>query len=93
VILGYHGCKPEFAESLIRGETPLPDWRPSVNDYDWLGSGIYFWEHAPHRARDWMGKGGVVGAIINLGYCLDLTDTWATGLLAQQFEIVRKSYE
>ena len=25
----------------------------SRNSYDWLGSGIYFWENAPCRAMDW----------------------------------------
>ena len=92
-VLGYHGCHPDFAEALIRGEKSIAEWEPSTNDWDWLGHGIYFWEFAPHRARDWMGKGGVVGAVIQLGNCLDLTDIAATGLLAQQFEVVRKVYQ
>jgi hypothetical protein len=91
-ILGYHGCKPSFAEALIRGEIPIADWKPSENEWDWLGHGIYFWEEAPIRARDWQGKGGVVGAIIQLGNCLDLTDIEATELLSVQFEALRKLY-
>jgi hypothetical protein len=27
--------------------------KPSGNDYDWLGSGIYFWEYGDRRALDW----------------------------------------
>jgi hypothetical protein len=92
-ILGYHGCDPEFAEALICGGMSIAEWEPSTNDWDWLGHGIYFWEYAPLRARDWMGKGGVVGAYINLGNCLDLTDLDATELLAKQFEAVRKIHE
>jgi hypothetical protein len=92
-VLGYHGCDPDFAEALIRGETSIAEWQPSTNDWDWLGHGIYFWEFAPYRARDWMDKGGVVGAVIQLGHCLDLTDIRATGTLAQQFEVVRKLYQ
>ena len=92
-VLGYHGCDPDFAEALIRGEASIAEWQPSTNDWDWLGHGIYFWEFAPYRARDWMGKGGVVGAVIQLGNCLDLTDITATALLAQQFEEVRKVYQ
>ncbi|MEW4569382.1 hypothetical protein AB1L88_16075 [Tautonia sp. JC769] len=80
VVLGYHGCEPEFADALIAGELPVSEWKPSENPFDWLGRGIYFWEYAPERAKAW-GKGGVVGALIQLGKCLDLTDTGYTMLL------------
>jgi hypothetical protein len=53
VVLGYHGCRPDFADALVSGALPVRDWRPSQNPYDWIGHGIYFWEHAPERARDW----------------------------------------
>ena len=42
VVLGYHSCAPDFAESLISGETTIEEWRSSDNPYDWLGHGIYF---------------------------------------------------
>jgi hypothetical protein len=59
------------------------------NDYDWLGSGVYFWESNPARALDWARhlqksrRGSprsivepyVVGAVLELGYCLDLIST------------------
>ena len=58
----------------------------STNEYDWLGSGVYFWEANPLRglefARELLvrrrGKPSeiiepyVVGAVIKLGFCLDL---------------------
>lgn len=44
-ILGYHGCDEAVAEKVLAGE----DFKPSDNDYDWLGSGIYFWEANPQR--------------------------------------------
>jgi len=61
---------------------------PSSNDYDWLGDGIYFWEHNAQRAYDFavmmsdqphpsgqkIKKPAVVGAVINLGHCLNLLD-------------------
>jgi hypothetical protein len=85
-VLGYHGCDESVAEELIAGEA----FRPSDNDYDWLGHGIYFWESNPARAldftRDLKLRGAnietpyVVGAVIDLGYCLDLTST--TGINA-----------
>jgi len=85
-VLGYHGCDKSVAEELIAGET----FRPSDNDYDWLGHGIYFWESNPARALDFtmdinlrsvnIETPYVVGAVIDLGYCLDLTST--TGINA-----------
>ncbi len=77
-VLGYHGCDHSVAESLLAGKPFLP----STNDHDWLGSGIYFWETNPQRGLDWarqlkernrkIKKPDVVGAVIDLGYCLDL---------------------
>jgi hypothetical protein len=59
---------------------------PSKNSYDWLGHGIYFWEANPKRglefARELARKPrssskvknpAVIGAVIDLGLCLDLT--------------------
>jgi hypothetical protein len=69
----------------------LEAWQPSHNPYDWLGHGIYFWEFAPSRAKVWGGKGGVVGAVIQLGLCLDLTDVQHTNLLRQGYKAVRQT--
>lgn len=83
-ILGYHGCDAVTAERVLAGEPFIP----STNDYDWLGHGIYFWEANPRRGLDFArelaalprGRGAVkspavVGAVIDLGLCLDLTTT------------------
>ena len=79
-VLGYHGCDASIAKKLIDGET----FKKSNNDYDWLGPGIYFWEANPRRGLDFAReyahrKSGsiktptVVGAVVELGHCLDLT--------------------
>src|SRR5271165_4419641 len=91
IVLGYHGCEVSLAEALIRGEVRVEDWQPSQNPYDWLGHGIYFWEFAPHRALTWAGRGGVVGAVIHLGLCLDLTDVNYTNLLRTGYKLVRRA--
>ena len=91
IVLGYHGCTAEFAEAILRGELPLSQWQPSANPYDWLGRGIYFWEYAPERARAW-GEGGVIGAVIQLGRCLDLTDLRYTDLLLPAYQAVKKAF-
>ena len=90
-ILGFHGCDAAVGEAILRGETP--HLKPSKNDYGWLGSGIYFWEGNPARALQFAhqcaqgslsSKGQindpfVLGAVINLGHCLDLADSSAIG--------------
>ncbi|MDQ0391032.1 hypothetical protein [Labrys monachus] len=79
-ILGYHGCDKAVAEDLLAGKP----FRPSNNDYDWLGPGIYFWEANPQRGLDFaieLSKRKrssvkiptVIGAILDLGLCLDMT--------------------
>ncbi|MBQ7746490.1 MAG: hypothetical protein IJT92_03455 [Spirochaetia bacterium] len=86
LIIGYHGCPKDIIEEVIHNRKPL---KPSKNDYDWLGNGIYFWENDPERALEWAretckrkgGEPGVVGAVINLGNCLDFTSRKALKLL------------
>ena len=74
-MLGYHGCENVVAESVFGGKASVSK---SSNDYDWLGSGSYFWEADPQRALEWARERKcenptVVGAVIDLGNCLDLT--------------------
>jgi len=93
IVLGYHGCNTpdsvEFARRLFDGTASVAEWQPSDNPYDWLGRGIYFWEHAPERARRWAGEdGSVIGAVIQLGRCFDLTDVRYTGLLRAAYDEV-----
>jgi hypothetical protein len=38
---------------LLLGGSPVNQWQPSTNEWDWLGHGIYFWEHSPERALRW----------------------------------------
>lgn len=73
-VLGYHGCDRSIAEPIITGKDEL---KPSESVYDWLGEGIYFWEADPERAIEWSREHGhkepfVLGAVIDLGECLDL---------------------
>ncbi len=86
-VLGYHGCDESVAEKLLSGTR----FNDSENEYDWLGSGVYFWEANPRRglefARDLMAQKAskikqpaVVGAVIDLRLCLDLLSS--TGVAA-----------
>ncbi len=79
-VLAYHGCDRRVGENLLAGKKAP---RPSDNDYDWLGPGVYFWESNPDRAlefaREKRRRGDkvhdpfVIGAVVDLGLCLDLT--------------------
>lgn len=76
---------------------PMPKWlsdcsptrssRSQPTNYDWLGTGVYFWEHGAKRAlrfaHDQKKRGKVknptvIGALIQLGNCFDLLDTQFT---------------
>ena len=81
--VGFHGCDQSVVDKVVAGEDNL---LASTNDYDWLGNGIYFWENNEERAMEWavelskrkyssIKKPAVIGAIIDLGYCFDLTDS------------------
>ena len=81
-IFGYHGCDSRVADAVLAGKAKL---LASENTYDWLGHGIYFWEHGPARAFEWaeqqsrrkgskIKRPSVIGAVIQLGNCFDLLD-------------------
>ena len=102
--LGFHGCDKKVGQAIIAGKSTLI---PSKNVYDWLGSGIYFWENAPERAMTWakecaskptLTKGTifepfVVGALIDLGNCLNLTNTGYSELLKVTYQLLADSYQ
>ena len=79
MVYGFHGCDIYVKEHILNGG----HWRFSNNSYDWLGSGIYFWENDEKRAYEWakmlslqndkIKEPAVIGAKIDLGRCLDIT--------------------
>lgn len=93
-VLGYHGCDQTIGERVLSQQTEL---RESTNDYDWLGNGIYFWEGSPQRALEWarqvkanpqmsrskITKPFVIGAVLDLGNCLDLAESESIQLVQE----------
>ena len=78
------------------------DFLPSTNAYDWLGHGIYFWQANPDRALLWamnQQKRGrikepfVIGAVIDLGYCLDLTTTNGISAVRNGYQGLSSKFE
>lgn len=102
LVLGFHGCDRELGEAVLAGKVDL---KPSKNDYDWLGHGVYFWEHNPKRAiefaselkemdpRKKIREPFVIGAVIDLGRCLDLLDSKAIGIVKAGYHLLKTAHE
>lgn len=94
-VLGFHGCREEVAVDLISGTA----FQASQNDYDWLGSGVYFWLSDPERALSFVEEKfarertgdtpAVVGAVIDLGLCLDLSTAAGVDQVRQAYDGLR----
>ena len=84
LVFGFHVCDRKVRDRLLLTQN---NFKFSQNDYDWLGEGVYFFESDPIRA-DMFGEAVlaqpglsqgeikepvVLGAIIELAHCLDLT--------------------
>lgn len=93
-IMGYHSCDKELGMRLVNGKDEL---LPSTNAWDWLGKGIYFWENDPARALQYATENAagiqknrkaaktpfVIGAVIDLGKCLNLVEIEALEILSE----------
>jgi hypothetical protein len=73
-VYGYHGTSKQSAQEIIdRG------FNYSINDYDWLGTGVYFFQDAPIRALTWVKQrypdsAAVIKSELMLENCIDLLD-------------------
>lgn len=85
-VLGFHGTYRTTVHEILND--PSGHLKLSRNSWDWLGDGIYFWENDPiralafaHERAKWRGERrrpmAVIGAIIDLGMCLNLFDQYA----------------
>ena len=99
LVIGFHGCDRSVVEKVIAGKIELI---ASTNDYDWLGSGIYFWENNKERAWLWATElskrsnssiktPAVIGAVIDLGYCFDLTDSSYLQELKNAYDVLKET--
>lgn len=99
LIIGFHGCEEAIRNDIVSGSRML---KASRNKHDWLGAGFYFWESNYERAIDFAcnppGKikfesPSVLGAIIDLRFCLDLLNTADLKLIKQSYNTLAFSAE
>jgi hypothetical protein len=97
LIIGFHGCDEPVRNAIASGNTML---KASQNGHDWLGFGFYFWENNYDRALDFAihppGKKqiktpAVLGAVIDLEFCLDLMETKFIRLVKESYDNLRSS--
>lgn len=104
LVLGFHGCDESVGEAILADSRR--HLSHSLNDYDWLGGGIYFWENDPQRAyefaeekrdpkfgRNTVKQPFVIGAVIDLGLCCNLMDRKALTELKQSHGILQSVHE
>ncbi|MDA8254060.1 MAG: hypothetical protein M0Z99_00200 [Betaproteobacteria bacterium] len=98
-VLGFHGTEETIVEQVVTRQIAHLDH--SQGRYEWLGHGIYFWENDPQRALEWAQDGNVkkkikkpslVGAVIDLGLCLDLTTRTGLDEITQAHATLVESY-
>lgn len=101
-IIGFHGCDQSVADILLSSEQPT--FKKSTNNYDWLGNGMYFWENDPNRAWEYIcevqrrepgriTKPAVVGAVLDLGHCLNLVENRYINLVKDTFHSYKAKIE
>lgn len=103
-VYGFHSCDKEVGLRILNGKDTL---QPSNNPWDWLGEGIYFWEQNPGRAIEYATENAqntqfnkvqiktpfVIGAIIDLGNCLNLVEAESLNILSKAYEGLKQTME
>lgn len=90
LVIGFHGCDESVLYNLLNHKSEM--FR-SQNDYDWLGPGMYFWQENLLRAHQWAQDNrrqpAVLGALIDLGECLDFVDSDYIKLLLPAYKTLK----
>jgi hypothetical protein len=100
LILAFHGTDKSVVQKVVSETQHL---EISSNIWDWLGHGAYFWENSPARALEFaetsskrnskIKNPAVLGAVLDLGYCLDLLDYKNLSILKAAYEIRKEVVE
>ena len=103
LIIGFHGCDRKVRDNIVTQKSK--DLKPSENSYDWLGNGVYFWENNydralkyakdiknnPYKSTSKIDEPAVLGAVIDLGFCMDLLDSSYLELLKYGYKLLTET--
>jgi dihydrofolate reductase len=98
LVFGFHGCDAKTCQGLLNTPNEIVYSR---KPYDWLGHGMYFWENNYDRALQWAkdkkARGdiktpAVIGAVLYLGYCLDLLDNQFVKIIQGYYKPLESEY-
>jgi hypothetical protein len=98
LVYGFHGLDKDIGLRILTQEQ---EFKRSNNRYDWLGEGIYFWENnlarawqyaetAKNRKNSSIKTPYVLGAILELGNCLDLLNQEHLALLEKSYDLLKE---
>ena len=92
-VYGYHGTSKRSAQEILERGFDF-----SINDYDWLGTGVYFFQDAPMRAVSWAKERypdspAVIKSELILKNCIDLLDIDWYPIIRETYEMFVKEYE
>lgn len=99
-VIAFHGCDAAVGEAILAGHSR--HLKRSKEKWDWLGHGTYFWEGNPQRALDWARRRHregkietpfVIGAVLDLGHCLDLLDSSGLQEVKDAHAVLAASYD
>lgn len=101
VVYGFHATDKSIAPKILNLKE---SFHFSENDHDWLGRGIYFWESNYERAIQFGEEAKlrkfssiqdpcVLGAIIDLGNCLDLLDHKHLNFVKKVYENIEQEFK
>jgi hypothetical protein len=103
-VIGFHSCDRQVGLKVLNGNDNLTQ---SINVWDWLGKGVYFWEQNPEKALEYaincaIGKQKfsgkinnpfVLGAIIELGNCLNLVEPKSLQIVKEAYNELQQTRE
>jgi len=101
-VIGFHSCDKEVGLEVLNGRDNL---KASNNTWDWLGEGTYFWEQNPYRSWEYAEDSArniqfnkkpikhpfVLGAIIDLGSCLNLVESESLKILSKSHDRLKQT--
>lgn len=99
LLIGFHGCEVNTRDALLENPDAI---KKSEKPYDWLGHGMYFWENNVDRALEWakdkkkrheIETPAVIGAVLDLGYCFDLTDSRFISMIKAYYSVLAQRYQ